>query len=321
MARRSARRRNDATRRTRHVLLTIGAIVVVAAAIAAGVSIEAPRSTAPPGQIDDTGGPAPSVSRMRVTAGDLNLRAEPSLDADVIGSGAEGDLVEVTGEPVDGFVPVRVGIGSGWMSAQYLAADSGESSLPRVVTGVEPAAAADIHPETSIPDEPDDPAVEPAPRVPQETPDSDEYAPGDVAGEPPVEVVTAPTGERWIEVDRSSATITLHHGDTIVAIFTGKLGRDPSTDGFYATAIGTFHVYSMSDGPTETPFADGVYLTNWVGFDPDRHNGFHSPVLDAQGNEAPSQSQTTLGCVRLDAAAARTVFDFAHVGMRVEVHD
>ncbi len=130
-----------------------------------------------------------------------------------------------------------------------------------------------------------------------------------------------PPGEQWIEVDRSSGIVTLHEGETVVATYQGKIGKDPSADGFYSTAIGTFHVYSMNKELAPTSFAEGVYLTDFVGFDPVRSNGFHSPVRDASGNLQPFQNAKTLGCVRLDADAAVAVFDFAFIGMRVEIHD
>lgn len=128
-------------------------------------------------------------------------------------------------------------------------------------------------------------------------------------------------GERWIEVDRGSVTVTLHEGNRVVATFTGSVGADRSDEGYYATAPGTYHVYSMTKDLTWTPFAEDGYLTDWVGFDPERNNGFHSPIRDASGAEKPVQSPTTKGCVRLDAGAAEEVFAFSYIGMRVEIHD
>lgn len=128
-------------------------------------------------------------------------------------------------------------------------------------------------------------------------------------------------GERWIEVDRGTGIVTLHEGERVVATFTGKVGQDRSVNGYYATAPGTFHVYSMTRDLTPTPFAEDGYITDWVGFDPDRNNGFHSPIRDASGVERPVQDRTTKGCVRLDATAAERVFAFAYLGMRVEIHE
>jgi hypothetical protein len=128
-------------------------------------------------------------------------------------------------------------------------------------------------------------------------------------------------GERWIDVDRTTGTVTLHAGSTIVAQYAARVGGDPSPDGFYATALGTFHVYSMSADLAPTSFYDGGYLTEWVGFDPERYNGFHSPVRDSFGVPFPHQNPTTKGCVRLSEDDARAVYAFAFMGMRVEVHE
>lgn len=128
-------------------------------------------------------------------------------------------------------------------------------------------------------------------------------------------------GERWIDVDRTTAMVTLYVGDSSLASFQGKIGRDPSADGFYSTAVGTYHVYSMQEGLSSTPFVDDVYLSDWVGFDPERKNGFHSPVREADGRERLTQNPTTMGCVRLNSNDAVALFDFAYVGMRVEIHD
>ncbi len=139
--------------------------------------------------------------------------------------------------------------------------------------------------------------------------------------EPESEVADVPAGERWVEVDRSTATVTLHEGYRTVAVFQAKIGKDPAADGYYSTAVGTFHVFSMNQELTETPFAPGVYLTDWVGFDPDRSTGFHLLVRNAGGNIVETGGTTALGCVRLGEDEARRMFDFAFIGMRVEIHD
>lgn len=108
-------------------------------------------------------------------------------------------------------------------------------------------------------------------------------------------------------------------GDVTLEVFSGKIGRDASTDGFYATAIGTYWVYSMNKGLAPTPFAEDTWLTDWVGFDPARKNGIHSPVRESDGTVREWQNATTLGCVRLGEDDAVAVFEFAEIGMRVEV--
>ena len=128
-------------------------------------------------------------------------------------------------------------------------------------------------------------------------------------------------GERWIDVDRDTATVTLREGSRVVATFRGTVGADRSRDGYYATAPGTFHVYSMTKELTGTSFAEGGYITDWVGFDPQRRNGFHSPIRDESGDERTVQAPTTKGCVRLTAEDAARLFAFSSIGMRVHIHD
>ncbi len=126
-------------------------------------------------------------------------------------------------------------------------------------------------------------------------------------------------GERWIDFDRSSQTVTLYEGDSAIASYWGAIGWDTSSDGFYATAIGTYYVYSKYAPVSWTDWGQ-TYISYWVGFDPGRSNGFHSYSLDANGNVLPNGAGPTGGCIALDMGAAATVFDFASIGTRVEVH-
>jgi hypothetical protein len=227
----------------------------------------------------------------------LNVRAAPSTESAVLDTYPAGRRVEVVGEGQGGFVPVRHGDQQAWMAVAYLAFDG--SDPPPVADAV------------------------PAREVTASDGGGDDESPassGDAAPTAPVEGGGEPE-ERWIDIDRGAATATLYAGDVAIASFVGRIGRDPSADGFYATAVGTYHVYSMNKGLAPTPFTEDTYLTDWVGFDPVRKNGIHSPVRDAEGNVKSWQNPTTLGCVRLEAADAVAVFDFAHIGMRVEVHD
>jgi uncharacterized protein YraI len=249
----------------------------------------------------------------------LNVRSGRGTDSEILGALPEGSSVEVLGAAEGGFVPVRFESGTGWMAAAYLEIDGQRPDVALNPVPVSDALAAE--PVTS-----DAVAVKPEPSdavVVEPEPVDDEPM---VTEEPPAEpepdiAEPAQPAERWIDIDRSTATVTLYEGQTPVASYQGKIGRDPATDGFYSTAIGTYHVYSMNKGLSPTPFADDTYLTDWVGFDPVRKNGIHSPVRDADGNEKAWQNATTLGCVRLQADAAVAVFAFAEIGMRVEVHE
>lgn len=125
--------------------------------------------------------------------------------------------------------------------------------------------------------------------------------------------------EHWIDVDRGGGTVTLYIGDTPVNSFNASMGKDKSADGFYATAVGTYYVFSKYKGISWTEWGH-VYIEDWVGFDPDRDNGFHSYSLDADGNVLPNGDGPTGGCVATDPADARVIYDFARLGMRVRVH-
>jgi uncharacterized protein YraI len=126
-------------------------------------------------------------------------------------------------------------------------------------------------------------------------------------------------GERWIDFNRSTQTVTLYDGDSVVATYWGAVGWDSSSDGFFSTAIGTYYVYSKYAPIAWTDWGQ-TYIKYWIGFDPYRSNGFHSYSLDANGNVLPNGDGATGGCIALNLDAAAVVFDFATIGTRVEVH-
>jgi uncharacterized protein YraI len=125
--------------------------------------------------------------------------------------------------------------------------------------------------------------------------------------------------ERWIDVDRSSSTVTLYVGDQPQQTFWAAMGWDQSEDGFYATANGSYRVYAKNETLSWTPWAN-AYITDWIAYDPSRSNGFHSFTRDAAGNVLANGSGPTGGCVALDPWAAEQLFSFADYGTRVEIH-
>ncbi len=125
--------------------------------------------------------------------------------------------------------------------------------------------------------------------------------------------------ERWIDVDRSSGIVTLYEGDNALASYWGAMGYDNSDYGYYATAIGTYYVYSFNRDLAWTEYGQ-AFITNWVAFDPERNNGFHSYSLDENGDVLPWGDGPTGGCVALEPWAAAEVYNFAEIGMRVEIH-
>jgi hypothetical protein len=189
----------------------------------------------------------------------LNLRADATTASGVLDVLGAGQDVSVTGDAVNGFVPVIANGISGWLYGDYLSWDG-------------PTYAA------------------------------------------------APSPEKWIDVDRSSETVTLYEGDEAIASYWAALGYDHSDDGFFATAIGTYYVYSKWAPVTWTDWGK-VYIKWWVGFDPERSNGFHSYSLDQYGNVLPNGDGPTGGCVATDLWQAEQIFNFAEIGTRVEVHN
>jgi hypothetical protein len=131
--------------------------------------------------------------------------------------------------------------------------------------------------------------------------------------------VGASDGEAWIDINRTTQTVSLLYGDTVVASYWAALGWDTSDDGYYATASGTYYVYEMRAGLHWSELGQ-VYITHWVGFDPDRANGFHSYSRDEAGNVIPGGDGPTGGCPALSPGAAAELYDFASIGTRVEVH-
>lgn len=128
-----------------------------------------------------------------------------------------------------------------------------------------------------------------------------------------------PGPERWIDINRSTNAVTLFVGDVPQATYYGSLGYDTSDYGFNATAIGTYYVYEKQIDLNYTPFAQ-AYITHWVGFDPGRFNGFHSYTKDANGNILPNGAGKTAGCVAIAPGEIDALFEFAQIGMRVEIH-
>lgn len=130
---------------------------------------------------------------------------------------------------------------------------------------------------------------------------------------------TTTGGEHWIDVNRSSGLVQLMIGDESIAAFWGSLGWEETDDGFYATAIGSYTIYEFDYSLHYTDFA-GNYISHWVGFDPVRFNGFHSYTKDKRGNITPNGAGRTGGCVALAPGDIDQLYDFAQMGMRVEVH-
>ena len=129
----------------------------------------------------------------------------------------------------------------------------------------------------------------------------------------------AESAERWVDVDRTAQMVTLYEGGVAVAAYWGAMGSDPSDDGFFATAVGTYRVYEKYWNLSWTDWG-GAWVGDWVGFDPARLNGFHTYSMDIAGQVIPGGDGPTGGCVALEPTAADQLFAFVSVGTRVEVH-
>jgi hypothetical protein len=218
-----------------------------------------------------------------VDASELSVRDDASMDSGIYEYFPDGTSVTVVGDEVNGFVPIAYGQGTAWVYAAYLDWDGSSSG-----GGVGGAT-------SSIPNV-----------TGNDTSDSGSSA-------------SANSGH-WIDVNRNTGLVTLYAGDSVYAQYWGSLSYDPSDGGFYTTASGTYYVYSMFKPISYTTYGK-AYIEDWVGFDPDRFNGFHSWSMDSKGNVLPNGGGFTGGCVGLPPDEAAALYDFAYIGMKVVIHD
>jgi hypothetical protein len=169
-------------------------------------------------------------------------------------------------------------------------------------------------PETSAPTDTPVPADTPAPT------DTPIPAATETPTAPATETPPPTSGpEHWVDVNRSTQLVTLFEGDQPIAVFPASFGYDSSDSGYFATAIGTYYIYTKYADLNWTDWGQ-AWIRDWAGFDPDRQNGFHTYSMDASGNVLPDGAGPTGGCVALPPDAADQLFAFVAVGTRVEVH-
>ncbi len=113
-----------------------------------------------------------------------------------------------------------------------------------------------------------------------------------------------PANGRWIEVDVTNFVVRLMDGASVVREITPvAVGAQVDTGAYASTQTGLFHVYNMRkelayDAPYDT------YISDWVGFDPDKSNGFHSFLKDESGKVVDaSTGRVSNGCIRTGAEA------------------
>ncbi len=129
----------------------------------------------------------------------------------------------------------------------------------------------------------------------------------------------APTAGRWIDVDVTKFEVQLMEGNKVVrTIGPVAVGAEIDTGNYESTQTGLFFVNAKTADLTYDPPYD-TYISHWVGFDPDKDNGFHSLLKDASGNVVDaSTGRISNGCIR--SAEVDKIFDFAEIGMPVLVH-
>jgi len=139
------------------------------------------------------------------------------------------------------------------------------------------------------------------------------------AATPATDSSPQPTQGRWIDVDVTNFVVRLMDGTTTVnEISPVAVGAQVDTGAYASTQTGLFHVYDMRkelayDAPYKT------YISDWVGFDPDKSNGFHSFLKDKDGKVVDaSTGRVSNGCIRTGAEAE--IYGFATIGMPVWVH-
>ena len=135
----------------------------------------------------------------------------------------------------------------------------------------------------------------------------------------PAPDTTAPQSGRWIDVDVTRFRVRLMDGTQVMkTIEPVAVGAQVDTGAYESTQTGLFHVYNKVAGLSYDP-PYKTYISDWVGFDMARANGFHSFLKDERGNVVnPGTGRISNGCVRTGDPGA--IFAFAEVGMPVYVH-
>ena len=120
-------------------------------------------------------------------------------------------------------------------------------------------------------------------------------------------------------MDLTNYRVELLDGEEVLhTIEPVAVGSEIDSGAYESTQTGLYHVYNMvPDLQYDAPY--DAYISDWVGFDPDRANGFHSFLLDEDGNVVDgSTGRVSNGCIRTPAPVA--IYDFAEIGMPVFVH-
>lgn len=120
---------------------------------------------------------------------------------------------------------------------------------------------------------------------------------------------------RYVEVDLSSQTLSMFENGTEIATYTVSTGRTGME-----TPTGTFSV--MMKNPMQYSSSSNIYMPWFLQFTSQGH-GIHELPEWADGTKEGANHlgvRVSHGCVRLGVGPAKTVYDFAYVGMPVVIH-
>jgi hypothetical protein len=128
-----------------------------------------------------------------------------------------------------------------------------------------------------------------------------------------IEVLGAPTGERWVDVDRSQRTVRLMVGATPVGEYFASFG-EPGRE----TPTGTYMIQHKIEELTWTPYAQ-AYFTHWAAFDQANELGFHSWTMNEAGQLIGNADGPTWGCIATAPADAAAIYAFVEVGTPIVI--
>jgi L,D-transpeptidase catalytic domain len=130
-----------------------------------------------------------------------------------------------------------------------------------------------------------------------------------------------PTQGRWIDVNLNDGFVRLMEGRKLVKALPAAWGYGVTgtESDYFSTAPGRYFIYSRYDYRWYDGTYSRTYINSFVGFDPERANGFHSFLYDARGNVVDNRlGAISHGCIRVEDW--KTVYDFTAIGMPVMVH-
>ena len=127
-------------------------------------------------------------------------------------------------------------------------------------------------------------------------------------------------GDKWVHVDLTNQTATAYQGTTVVKKFNIASGK-PTADGSMLSDTGTFYVYLKYESQTMVGEGYNQPGTPWISY----YNGGEAlhGVPAYMWGEHPIYVQQGIpgshGCINMQVADAKWMYDFATIGTRVVV--